>query len=94
MNLSDTLYLEWLEKNVQNGNVRYHSFDDFVDKICINYDGCGTIVKARIKTSDIVVAYKFIDASNYRVDSAIMEDFVEEVGNQDRLYCSYYDIMN
>ena len=72
--------MEWLAKNLQNESIRFYSFDDFINTRCIGYGGYGIVFKARVKTSGIAVAYKFLDWEHYQDDETMMKDFVKEVG--------------
>jgi len=69
---------EWLRKNIQDGNIRYYSFDNFIDQLCIGGGGYGTVFKAKAKSLDRTVAYKLLHSQN---EDEMMENFVKEVGN-------------
>ena len=69
---------EWLRKNIEDGNIRYYSFDDFVDQLYIGGGGYGIVFKAKVKSLDRTVAYKLLHSQN---EDEMMENFVKEVGN-------------
>ena len=55
---------EWLRKNIEDGNLRFYSFDDFVDVIYIGVGGYGTVFRAKMKTLGRTVAYKLLLSPN------------------------------
>jgi len=69
---------EWLKKNVEEGNIRFYSFDDFIDQLCIGSGGYGIVFKAKVKSLGRTVAYKLLHSQN---EDEMMENFVKEVGN-------------
>ena len=68
---------EWLRKNIEDGNLRFYSFDDFVDVIYIGVGGYGTVFRAKMKTLGRTVAYKFLHSHS---EDEMFENFVKEVG--------------
>ena len=69
---------KWLRKNIEKGNIRLYSFDDFVDPIYIGVGGYGTVFKAKMKTLGRTMAYKLLHSNN---EDEMIENFVKEVGN-------------
>jgi len=71
---------EWLKKNIEDRNIRFYSFDDLINPVCIGSGGYGVVFKAKVKTLDRMVAYKFLHTQN---EDEMFENFVKEV-------CVYY----
>jgi len=69
---------EWLTKNIEDGNIRFYSFDDFIDQLWIGSGGYGTVFKAKVKSLGRTVVYKFLHSQN---EDEMIENFVKEVGN-------------
>ena len=71
---------EWLINNIniEDGNIRFYSFDDFIDQLCIGGGGYGIVFKAKAKSLDRTVAYKLLHSQN---EDEMIENFVKEVGN-------------
>ena len=69
---------EWLAKNIEDGNIRFYPFDDFIDQLCIGGGAYGIVFKAKMKSLDRTVAYKFLNSPN---EDEMIENFVQEVGN-------------
>src|SRR5438128_4227129 len=74
---------EWLKRNIEDENIRFYPFNDFTDVEYINAGGYGAVFKAKIRTLDIMVAYKILH-SHY--EDEMFENFVKEVSNQTRFY--------
>jgi len=68
---------EWLRKNIEDGNIRFYSFNDFIDPVCIGGGGYGVVFKAKAKTLARTVAYKLLFSQNE--DDEVFENFVKEV---------------
>jgi len=58
-------------------SVRFYPFDDFTDSTVIGKGGFGIVTKAKLKTLDRVVAYKFLIPEN---EDEAFTSFVKEVG--------------
>ena len=69
---------EWLTKNIEDGNIRFYPFDDFIDQLWIGSGGYGAVFKAKVKLLGRTVVYKFLHSQN---EDEIIENFVKEVGN-------------
>ena len=69
---------EWLRKNIEDGSIRFYSFDDFIDALYIGGGGYGAVFKAKVKSLGRTVAYKLLHSQN---EDEMMENFVKEVGN-------------
>jgi len=69
---------EWLRQNIEDGNIRLYSFDDFIDQLCIGGGGYGIVFKAKAKSLGRTVAYKLLHSQN---EDEMIENFVKEVGN-------------
>src|SRR5438132_302822 len=80
---------EWLRKNIEDESIRFYSFEDFTDVVCIGGSrGYGAVFKAKLKTLGRIVAYKLLHSQN---DDEIIEGFVKEVGGyNDNLIFEYY----
>ena len=74
---------EWLTNNIENGSIRFYSFDDFIDQVCIGGGGYGVVFKAKAKTLDRMVAYKLLHSHD---EDEMIENFVKEVG----VYSDYF----
>ena len=74
---------EWLRKNIEDRNIRFYSFDDFIDSIYIGGGGYGVVFKAKMKTLGRTVAYKFLHSDN---EDEMIENFVKEVGSYNVTY--------
>ena len=72
---------EWLRKSIEDGSIRFYSFKDFVDPVCIGGGGYGVVFKAKAKTLARTVAYKLLFSQNE--DAETFENFVKEVGVHD-----------
>ena len=73
---------EWLRRCIEDGNIRFYSFDDFINTLCIAQGAYGVVFKAEAKTLGRTVAYKLIPSQNDE-----FENFVKEVGNyNDNVY--------
>ena len=68
---------KWLRKNIEDGNIRFYSFKDFIDPVCIGGGGYGVVFKAKAKTLARTVAYKLLFSQNE--DDEVFENFVKEV---------------
>jgi len=69
---------EWLRKSIEDGSIRFYSFDDFIDALYIGGGGYGAVFKAKVKSLGRTVAYKLLHSQN---EDEMMENFVKEVGN-------------
>ena len=67
---------EWMKKNIEEENVRFYPFDDFIDTVYNGLGGYGVVFKAKVKASGIIVAYKILHSYH---EGAMFEDFVKEV---------------
>ena len=79
---------EWLIKNIEDGNIRFYSFDDFIDQLWIGSGGYGTVFKAKAKSLGRTVVYKFLHSQN---EDEMIENFVKEVSN--RTATLYLDLL-
>jgi len=79
---------EWLIKNIEDGNIRFYPFDDFIDQLCIGGGAYGIVFKAKMKSLDRTVAYKFLNSPN---EDEMIENFVKEVSN--RTATLYLDLL-
>ena len=78
MMTSITSEKEWLEKRLENEDIRFYPYDGLIDKDCIGYGGFGVVFKAKVATSGITVAYKMI---KYSDEGEFFKCFVNEVCN-------------
>ena len=69
---------EWLEKCIESEYIRFYPYDDLVDKDCIGHGAFSVVLKAKVVTSGITVAYKMIDYWN---EDEFFKCFVNEVCN-------------
>ena len=69
---------EWLRKSIEDGSIRFYSFDDFIDQLWIGSGGYGTVFKAKVKSLGRTVAYKLLHSQN---EDGVIGNFVKEVGN-------------
>ena len=69
---------EWLENCIESEYIRFYPFDDLVDKDCIGHGAFSVVLKAKVVTSGITVAYKMIDYWN---EDEFFKYFVNEVCN-------------
>ena len=69
---------EWLTKNIEDGSIRFYSFDDFIDVLYIGGGGYGAVFKAKMKSLGRTVAYKILHSQN---GDEMIDNFVKEVGN-------------
>jgi len=69
---------EWLEKCIESEYIRFYPYDDLVDKDCIGHGAFSVVLKAKVVTSGITVAYKMIDYWN---EGEFFKCFVNEVCN-------------
>ena len=67
---------EWLRKNIEDGNIRFYPFKDFIDPVCIGGGGYGVVFKAKAKTLGRMVAYKLLFSHD---EDVMFEKFVKEV---------------
>ena len=67
---------EWLRKNIEDGNIRFYSFKDFIDPVCIGAGAYGVVFKAKAKTLARTIAYKLLLSQN---EDVMFENFVKEV---------------
>jgi len=67
---------EWLRKTIEDGNIRFYSFKDFIDPVCIGAGGYGVVFKAEAKSLARTVAYKLLLSTN---EDVMFENFVKEV---------------
>ena len=75
---------EWLRKSIEDGSIRFYSFDDFIEPLCIGYGAYGVVFKANARTLGRTVAYKLIHSQD---EDETFELFVKEVGNyNDNVY--------
>jgi len=74
---------EWLRRSIEDGSIRFYSFDDFIEPLCIGYGAYGVVFKAKTKTLGRMVAYKLLHSQD---DDEAFENFVKEVGNNDNVY--------
>ena len=70
---------EWLRKNIEDGSIRFYSFDDFIDALYIGGGGYGAVFKAKVKSLGRTVAYKLLHPQK---EDEMIENFVKEVGNR------------
>jgi len=68
---------EWLRKNIEDRSIRFYSFDDFIDPICIGGGAYGAVFKAKLKKLNRAVAHKILHSHN---ENEMIENFVNEVG--------------
>ena len=71
---------DWLRKNIEDGNIRFYSFNDFIDPVCIGAGGYGVVFKAKAKTLARTVAYKLLFPQH---EDVMFENFVKEVSIDD-----------
>ena len=69
---------EWLRKNIEDGSIRFYSFDDFIDALYIGGGGYGAVFKAKVKSLGRTVAYKLLHSQN---EDEVIGNFVKQVGN-------------
>ena len=86
---SSQSYKEWLTKNIEDENIRFYSFDDFIDQLWIGSGGYGTVFKAKVKSLGRTVVYKLLHSQN---EDEMIENFVKEVGNN-IMTSPYLDIL-
>ena len=68
---------ERLRKYIEDRNIRFYSFDDFIDPVYIGGGAYGVVFKAKVKTLGRMIAYKFLHSQN---EDDMFENFVKEVG--------------
>ena len=73
-------------RTIEDGNIRFYSFDDFTDSVYIGSGGFGAVFKAKVKALDRTVAYKLLYSQNEDEDETF-ENFVKEVGNHNDNAC-------
>jgi len=71
---------KWLENCIENEYIRFYPFDGLADKDLIGHGACSVVLKAKVITSGITVAYKKIDYDSWN-DDEFFKDFVNEVCN-------------
>ena len=69
---------EWLEKSLENEDIRFYPYDTLIDSRCIGHGAFGVVFKATVATSGITVAYKLIIHSD---EDDFFKNFVNEVCN-------------
>ena len=79
---------EWLRKSIEDGNIRFYSFDDFIDQLCIGGGGYGIVFKAQVQSLGRTVAYKLLHSQD---EDEMIENFVKEVSN--RTATLYLDLL-
>src|SRR5437763_860623 len=82
---------EWLIKNIVDGNIRFYSFDDFIDQLWIGSGGYGIVFKAKAKSLGRTVVYKFLHSQN---EDEMIKNFVKEVGNIIMTIFGYISLLN
>src|SRR6185369_10637562 len=55
---------EWLEKSVENEDIRFYPYSDLTDQVYVGHGAFGVVFKAIVATSGITVAYKIINHWN------------------------------
>src|SRR5438128_989116 len=66
---------EWLERNIADESIRFYAFDDLIDSVYVGSGGYGVVFRAKVKSSGVTVAYKFL----HSYEHAMFDDFVKEV---------------
>ena len=74
----------WLRRCIEDESIRFYSFDDFINCVCIGHGAYGVVFKANARTLGRTVAYKLIHSQD---EDETFELFVKEVGNyNDNVY--------